>query len=33
MGYDRYFLKSGVGMRKSEVEVGKLNSALRGLEG
>jgi hypothetical protein len=32
MGYDGYILKSEVGTRKSEVEIGKLNSALRGLE-
>ena len=33
MGYDEYILKLEIGMRKSEVEIGKLNSALRGLEG
>jgi hypothetical protein len=33
VGYVGYIWKSEVGMRKSEVEIGKLNSALRGLEG
>ena len=33
MEYDGYILKSEVGMRKSEVEIGKLNSVLRGLGG